>query len=307
VRHAAGSVDNLCTTGGGDCSRQRVLSVATCVDSVHRVWTTSRGRRVSRVTTRGSVVGLAAAPVVDAGRRPPTNRGPVDRELAGLAIVAILGWTAVGPSGPPIAIGRGTMARSFKLVAHAVSPTIVAILLCSCTGTSLETAPNETSPHATATVSSRFSQSSSASSAPTSTSAKASSRPGPDDSIDGATQFVWSVVDAINKAHREPNSRILELFFDEGCLGCGDILKQVRGLEGAKRRIAIDAWSVISAVSDTWEKGSATVALVLRQQHVDIVDENGTKVDYYKATEAQFFLTLTYVNNHWQVKRWQKM
>lgn len=243
--------------------------------------------------TRGSVVGLAAAPPADAVRRPPTNRGPVDRELAGLAIVAILGRTAVGPSGPPIATGRGKMARSFRLVAHAVTPTIVAILLCSCTGTSLETAPRETSPHATATVSSRSSQSSSASSAPTSTSAKASSRPGPDDSIDGATQFVWSVVDAINKAHREPNSHILEPFFDEGCLGCGDILKQVRGLEGAKRRIAIDAWSVISAVPDTWEKGSATVVLMLRQQRVDIVDENGTKVDYYKATEAHFFLTLT--------------
>lgn len=125
------------------------------------------------------------------------------------------------------------------------------------------------------------------------------------DSADGAVEFVKFLMREINRAHRVPEEGIVSPYFTEGCLGCRDIVTGIQRLKERGQRASDDIWTIISATPSTWQEGSATVILSLRQARVDLVDELGRKVDYSQEANLRFFLTLSF-SGEWRIARWQQ-
>jgi hypothetical protein len=125
------------------------------------------------------------------------------------------------------------------------------------------------------------------------------------DSPEGAVAFVRFAVSKVNEAYSVADPGVLdEVFARVDCPGCDFIKKDVGEFAKLKQRAAADLLSVTVVMPNTWEPGKATVELRVSQQRVDVLDESGRRVDFFKPGAYRYLVTLSR-STSWLIVRWQ--
>ncbi len=125
------------------------------------------------------------------------------------------------------------------------------------------------------------------------------------DSPEGAVAFVRFAVSKVNEAYSVADPGVLdEVFARVDCPGCDFVKKDVGEFAKLKQRAAADLLSVTVVMPNTWEPGKATVELRVSQQKVDVLDESGRRVDFFKPGAYRYLVTLSR-STSWLIVRWQ--
>lgn len=127
------------------------------------------------------------------------------------------------------------------------------------------------------------------------------------DSADGAVAFVRFVVGEVNRAYLAGDDRVLGARFSSGCKGCADLTRDLAETMRRKQHVSADIWTIRTAMVNTWEPGTATVALVVDQNKVDYLDELSRRVDTAEQGTFRYLLTLERSGSSWIVGRWQQV